>query len=78
MQYIFERAYGNYLGLSRLGSFVAQEVGLKLEQMNCVAAIARLGDFPKYRLSGLKAKVQDIVAEETNSGVGAQTIRAGA
>ena len=36
MQYLFERAYGNYLGLCRLGNFVAYELGLELVQMNCM------------------------------------------
>ena len=28
-QYVVERAYGNYLGLCRLGEFMAHEMGLK-------------------------------------------------
>lgn len=43
MQYIFNRAYGNYLGLCRLGDFVAQELGYKLTKMVCIAAVAQLG-----------------------------------
>lgn len=41
-QYLFERAYGNYLGLIRLGRFVAHEMGLTLSAMTCVSTIAHL------------------------------------
>ena len=40
-QYIFERAYGNYLGLCRLGRFMAQEMGRQLTQVTCVASPAK-------------------------------------
>jgi hypothetical protein len=42
MQYLFERAYGNYLGLCRLGNFVAHELGLELVQMNCMVGIGKI------------------------------------
>lgn len=42
MQYLFERAYGNYLGIERLGKFVAHETGLRLTSVTCVAAVAKL------------------------------------
>lgn len=50
-QYIFERAYGNYVGLCRLGNFMASELGLNLVQMNCVSNIAVLG---KTRIGALR------------------------
>ena len=40
-QYIVERAYGNYLGLCRLGQFMAHEMGLRLRQMTCIATPAK-------------------------------------
>ena len=40
-QYIFERAYGNYLGLCWLGRFMAQEMGRQLTQVTCVASPAK-------------------------------------
>jgi hypothetical protein len=43
-QYIVDRGYGNYLGLCRLGQFVAHEIGQPCIRMSCVAAVARLGD----------------------------------
>jgi hypothetical protein len=42
-QYIVDRAFGNYLGLCRLGRFVAHEIGLPLTRMTCVAATAQPG-----------------------------------
>ena len=41
-QYLFQRAYGNYLGLIRLGRFVAHEVHLTLAAITCVSTIAEL------------------------------------
>jgi hypothetical protein len=41
-QYLFERAYGNYLGLIRLGRFVAHEMHLTLTAMTCVSTVADL------------------------------------
>lgn len=54
-QDMLERAYGNYIGLVRLGRFMASEMGLRLERMTCVAATAR-------RDSGLrKAELRSFV-----------------
>ena len=41
-QYVVERAYGNYLGLCRLGRFMAQEMGLSFSQMVCVTTPVQL------------------------------------
>ncbi len=46
-QQIFEKAYGNYLGLCRLGDFMAQEMGLKFERMNCFIGVAKLDTITK-------------------------------
>lgn len=54
-QYIFDRAYGNYLGLCHLGKFVAHETGLDLVRMTCVAAAATLGSVSKQQLKTLSA-----------------------
>src|SRR6266850_1155299 len=34
-QYVFDRGYGNYLGLCHLGIFMAHELGLRLSRLNC-------------------------------------------
>lgn len=46
-QQIFEKAYGNYLGLCRLGDFMAGEMGLTLGRMNCFVGVAKLDTITK-------------------------------
>lgn len=58
MQYIFERAYGNYLGLCRLGKFMAAQMGLRMVQMTCVAGVAKLGE----KKTDLKRLADDVRA----------------
>ena len=41
-QYMVERAYGNYVGLCRLGRFVAHELDIPLARVTCYAGIAEL------------------------------------
>lgn len=53
-QYVFLKAYGNYLGLYRLGKFMAGEMGLSLSRVVCIAASAKLDDFKKYNKSVLQ------------------------
>lgn len=48
-QYLFERGYGNYLGLSRIGRFLAHEMGLQLTRITCVAGHATSGNIGKER-----------------------------
>jgi len=63
MQYLFERAYGNYLGLCRLGQFVAHELKLELIQMNCTIGIAELDcgiAVVKNLILGLEKRLQKL------------------
>ena len=41
-QQIFDKAYGNYLGLAQLGRFMAHEMGLPLARLNVMVGIAKL------------------------------------
>lgn len=41
-QYVVARAYGNYLGLCRLGQFVASELDIPLLRVTCYAGICEL------------------------------------
>ena len=59
-QYIFERAYGNYLGLCRLGSFMAQEMDRQLTQVTCIASPAK-HNRPKCFLQKLSRDVEKIL-----------------
>ena len=56
-QYMLERAYGNYLGLCRLGRFMAHEMGLRLDRVICVASPAVLGRKAKSQLRPLATQV---------------------
>lgn len=40
-QTLFERAYGNYIGLCELGRFFARQWGLQLTRVTCVASVAK-------------------------------------
>ena len=56
-QHMFERAYGNYLGLCHLGRFMAHEMGLTLSQVVCIATPAAR-DRNKRDLAGLARQVE--------------------
>src|SRR5437016_1806062 len=50
-QQLFDKAYGNYLGLCRLGNFMAVEMGLSLSRVNCFTGISKLERIGKTDLS---------------------------
>jgi hypothetical protein len=60
-QYFVARAYGNYLGLARIGRFVAREVGVELGEIVCLAthADAEYGDFGKSAIEQLLQTARD-------------------
>jgi len=41
-QQIFDKAYGNYLGLAQLGAFMAHEMKMKLGRLNVTVGVAKL------------------------------------
>ncbi|MGD9789208.1 MAG: thymidylate synthase [Phycisphaerales bacterium] len=45
-QQLFEKGYGNYLGLARLGMFVAGEAGLALERVTCFVGVEKMEHKP--------------------------------
>ena len=57
-QYHFEKAYGNYLGLYRLGRFMAKQLKLRLAQIVCIAAVLDRGSISKTGLVPLVGEVQ--------------------
>jgi hypothetical protein len=46
-QQLFEKAYGNYLGLARLCTFMAGELGMKPARLNVYVGVAKLEGIPK-------------------------------
>lgn len=67
-QHMFERAYGNYLGLSRLGRFMAHEMQLTLSRIVCIATPAAR-DRSKKDLAGLACRVGSTLADSKNKTV---------
>jgi hypothetical protein len=59
-QYLYEKAYGNYLGLVHLGRFIAHELGLQLAQVNCFTGIATLG-VAKSKIAALVTRLEEVV-----------------
>lgn len=66
-QYMVERAYGNYVGLCRLGQFAAHELGLRLVRMTCFTGIAEC-EVAKNKLTGLMAAVNEVVGQREHPG----------
>jgi hypothetical protein len=61
-QFLFPRAYGNYLGLCRLGQFVAKHMNRRLTRVNCIATIAMRGGKTKVELEGLAGHIRGIMS----------------
>ncbi len=61
LQTLFAKAYGNYLGLSRLGCFVGHELNLRFTRLTCVAAVATRRA-PKCTLTRLAEEVAAALA----------------
>lgn len=61
-QYIYQKAYGNYLGLLNLGRFVAHELDLKLTQVSCFTGIAEL-DTTKGKARDLATKIEAAIKD---------------
>lgn len=57
-EHILDRGYGNYLGLCRLGQFMATEMGLELAQMTCFVGVACVGNSAKTPLRDLEKNMK--------------------
>jgi hypothetical protein len=47
-QQLFDKAYGNWLGLCHLGQFMACEMGLRLVRLNCYVGTEKLQRVTKH------------------------------
>ncbi|MFP5273852.1 thymidylate synthase [Coleofasciculus sp.] len=67
-QQIFNKAYGNYLGLCRLGTFIAHEMGLTFNRMNCFVGVAKLDNITKTSdtLAPVKEACQKALSSKTD------------
>jgi thymidylate synthase len=63
-QYLYERAYGNLLGIARLGYFVAHELEFKLARVHCTASIAKYGNVQRSNLRELEDNLFEIIKKE--------------
>ena len=66
-QYIFDRAMGNYLGLCRLGTFMAAQLNLRFIGMTCIASVAQLGTPGKTILRPLEQQVTQELRERSRT-----------
>jgi hypothetical protein len=64
MQYMVERAYGNYLGLCRLGRFLAHELNVPLARFTCMTGIASC-EQSKGKLKKIIAVIDDVEGRST-------------
>ena len=60
-QYLFEKAYGNYLGLLHLGRFMGKQLGVELRQVVCVSSFLARGAPTKGALAPLADRVSKIL-----------------
>lgn len=65
-QLLLEKAYGNYLGLHRLGQFMASEMGIHLKDVLCIASNLKLSD--KYGSKTLNKSFVDDLKKELSHG----------
>ena len=63
-QYVVDRAYGNYLGLGHLGTFMAHELGVSMVRLNCFIAHVSIGTVPVGALAGILTSAKALVAEQ--------------
>ncbi|MXZ72684.1 MAG: thymidylate synthase [Acidobacteria bacterium] len=71
-QQLFEKGYGNYLGLARLGLFVAQQVGLSLARVTCFVGVEKMESRPR------RGPLLDAVIGACEAGLAAERTRVGA
>lgn len=67
LHYYVERAYGNLLGLARLQTFVAQEVGLSVGPLVCHSTMATLDQEGGWKMGEIKALIANCRAEYTST-----------
>lgn len=71
-QQLFDKAYGNYLGLAQLGAFMAHEMSMKLGRLNVMIGVAKLERISKTDpalkplLAAAQACVEAVDASETS------------
>jgi len=62
-QFMVEKAYGNYIGLCRLGKFVAHEFGLKLARVTCYTGVST-ADAGVAEVAPIRAAYNAVIAAQ--------------
>lgn len=57
VQYLYQRAYGNWMGLINLGKFIANETNLEFERFNCFIGVEELDHLSKKDAKVLLSKM---------------------
>lgn len=60
IQYLYRKAYGNWLGLINLGRFIANELGIEFEKMICFVGVEHL-EINKTSASKVLATMEELV-----------------
>jgi thymidylate synthase len=62
-QLLLEKAYGNYLGLYRLGKFMAGKMGLHLKGVTCIASNLSLSKQSKRECQYLLSEIKRVLSD---------------
>jgi thymidylate synthase len=58
IQYLYRRAYGNWLGLINLGKFISNELDMEFERFNCYIGVEHLDELTKNQAQKLLKKTE--------------------
>jgi hypothetical protein len=73
LQSFFVKAYGNWLGLLRLGEFVASQTELRFERLNCFAGVQKMRSGSRPKPGDLLDRLLDLAQDCVGGGtVGAR------
>ncbi|WP_086930222.1 hypothetical protein [Agarilytica rhodophyticola] len=64
MQHLFDRGYGNYLGLQNLGNYMASQMELELDEVNCIASVLALGNMKKTQAKEFANKYREYAKKD--------------
>lgn len=60
-QYIFDRAYGNYVGLCQLGEFIAHQTPFRFSRMTCFIGNPELGGVSKRDIASVTTMAGKVI-----------------
>lgn len=63
-QFVFDRGYGNYIGLCNLGRFMAEQMHIPLVRLNCYVTAPYLGKVNKTELAALAQSSRNLIEGE--------------